>query len=181
MCQNINLAVIVTLDELKRKLRKRVIFLKSIIKPIGLIIILLMTISFLLSSIGEIQVSQAATSGISDIQLMARAINGEARGEPYEGQVAVGAVILNRVKSSQFPNSIAGVIYQSGAFTAVADGQINKPIEEGSTVYKAAQDAKNGWDPTGGCIYYFNPSTATSKWIWSRPLVKTIGKHRFCK
>ena len=80
-----------------------------------------------------------------------------------------------------FPNTIAGVIYQSGAFTAVSDGQINQPIAEGSTVYKAAQDAKNGWDPTGGCIYYFNPATATNKWIWSRPLVKTIGKHRFCK
>ena len=92
-----------------------------------------------------------------------------------------GAVILNRVKSSQFPNTIAGVIYQSGAFTAVADGQINAPISEGSSVYKAAQDAKNGWDPTGGCIYYFNPTTATNKWIWSRPHVKTIGKHRFCK
>lgn len=126
-------------------------------------------------------VSYAASSKTSDIQLMARAINGEARGEPYEGQVAVGAVILNRVKSSQFPNTIAGVIYQPGAFTAVADGQINKAIAEGSTVYKAAQDAMNGWDPTGGCIYYFNPATATNKWIWSRPLVKTIGKHRFCK
>lgn len=112
---------------------------------------------------------------------MARAINGEARGEPYEGQVAVGAVILNRVKDSRFPNTISGVIYQPGAFTAVADGQINAPISEGSTVYKAAQDAMNGWDPTGGCVYYFNPNTATNKWIWSRPLVKTIGKHRFCK
>lgn len=123
----------------------------------------------------------AASSGTSDIQLMARAINGEARGETYEGQVAVGAVILNRVKSPNFPNTIAGVIYQKGAFTAVSDGQINAPISEGSSVYKAAQDAKNGWDPTGGCIYYFNPATASSKWIWSRPLVKTIGKHRFCK
>lgn len=120
------------------------------------------------------------SSSTSDVQLMARAINGEARGEPYEGQVAVGAVILNRVKSSQFPNTIAGVIYQSGAFTAVADGQINVPIKEGSTVLKAAQDAMNGWDPTGGAIYYFNPATATNKWIWSRPLIKTIGKHRFC-
>ena len=119
--------------------------------------------------------------GTSDIQLMARAINGEARGEPYEGQVAVGAVILNRVKNANFPNTIAGVIYQSGAFTAVADGQINVPIEEGSTVYKAARDAMNGWDPTGGAIYYFNPATATNKWIWSRPLIKTIGKHRVCK
>lgn len=123
----------------------------------------------------------ATSSGTSDIQLMARAINGEARGEPYEGQVAVGAVILNRVKSSKFPNTIAGVIYQKGAFTAVSDGQINAPISEGSDVYKAAQDAKNGWDPTGGCVYYFNPTTATSKWIWSRLLVKTIGKHNFCK
>lgn len=122
-----------------------------------------------------------SSQGTSDIQLMARAINGEARGEPYEGQVAVGAVILNRVKSSQFPNTVAGVIYQKGAFTAVSDGQINQPISQDSTVYKAAQDAKNGWDPTGGCIYYFNPATATNKWIWSRPLVKTIGKHRFCK
>ncbi len=127
-------------------------------------------------------VTYAATSNTtSDIQLMARAINGEARGEPYEGQVAVGAVILNRVKSSKFPNTIAGVIYQSGAFTAVSDGQINHPIAESSTVYKAARDAMNGWDPTGGSIYYFNPATATNKWIWSRPVVKTIGKHRFCK
>ena len=126
-------------------------------------------------------VSLAANSNTSDIQLMARAINGEARGEPYEGQVAVKAVILNRVKDSRFPNTISGVIYQPGAFTAVSDGQINAPISEGSTVYKAAQDAMNGWDPTGGCVYYFNPATATNKWIWSRPLVKTIGKHRFCK
>lgn len=158
--------------------------MKTLIKTTGMIITLIsiiILINILQNSIATPNISYAATSGTSDIQLMARAINGEARGEPYEGQVAVGAVILNRVKSSQFPNSIAGVIYQSGAFTAVADGQINHPIEEGSSVYKAAQDAKNGWDPTGGCIYYFNPATATSKWIWSRPLVKTIGKHRFCK
>ena len=120
-------------------------------------------------------------NGDDMVELLARLINGEARGEPYEGQVAVGAVILNRVKDSRFPNSISGVIYQSGAFTAVADGQINAPIDEGSTVYKAAQDAMNGWDPTGGCVYYFNPDTATNSWIWSRPHVKTIGKHRFCK
>ena len=117
----------------------------------------------------------------SDVQLLARAINGEARGESYEGQVAVGAVILNRVKSPNFPNSIAGVIYQPGAFTAVSDGQINVPIANNATVVKAAQDALNGWDPTNGAIYYFNPDTATSSWIWSRPLIKTIGKHRFCK
>ena len=123
----------------------------------------------------------ASSSSTSNLQLMARAINGEARGEPYEGQVAVGAVILNRVKNSSFPNTIAGVIYEPGAFTAVSDGQINVPIAENSTVYKAAQDALNGWDPTGGAIYYFNPNTATNKWIWSRPFIKQIGKHRFCK
>ena len=121
------------------------------------------------------------SNSTSDVQLIARAIHGEARGEPYEGQVAVGAVILNRVKSSKFPNTISGVIYEPRAFTAVADGQINVPISEGSTVVKAARDALNGWDPTGGAIYYFNPNTATNKWIWSRTLIKTIGKHRFCK
>lgn len=128
----------------------------------------------------KVQASSNA-SGASDVQLMARAINGEARGEPYEGQVAVGAVILNRVRSSKFPNTIAGVIYEPGAFTAVADGQINVAIAEDSTVVKAARDALNGWDPTGGALYYFNPDTATNSWIWSRPLIKTIGKHRFCE
>ena len=159
-------------------------YLKNILKVIFLFLVLIITvfgIMLLNDNNNDYNISYAASSNTSDIQLMARAINGEARGEPYEGQVAVGAVILNRVKSSQFPNTIAGVIYQSGAFTAVSDGQISQPIAEGSTVYKAAQDAKNGWDPTGGCIYYFNPATATNKWIWSRPLVKTIGKHRFCK
>ncbi len=147
-----------------------------------IIFIILSTICIFIVDKGTINnVSLAKTTSTSDIQLMARAINGEARGEPYEGQVAVGAVILNRVKDSRFPNSIPGVIYQPGAFTAVSDGQINAAISEGSTVYKAAQDAMNGWDPTGGCVYYFNPSTATNKWIWSRPLIKTIGKHRFCK
>ncbi len=148
---------------------------------ISILLISAILIIFLLLNNTKTNISYASSSNTSDIQLMARAINGEARGEPYEGQVAVGAVILNRVKSSQFPNTIAGVIYQSGAFTAVADGQINQPIAEDSTVYKAARDAMNGWDPTGGCIYYFNPDTATNKWIWSRPHVKTIGKHRFCK
>lgn len=158
--------------------------MKSLIKIILLSIFFVISIIFILvSQIGNEDKSAvyAASSGTSDIQLMARAINGEARGEPYEGQVAVGAVILNRVKSSSFPNTVAGVIYQQGAFTAVSDGQINSPISESSTVYKAAQDAKNGWDPTGGCVYYFNPSTATNNWIWSRTVVKTIGKHRFCK
>ena len=114
-------------------------------------------------------------------QLIARAINGEARGESYIGQVAVGAVILNRVADSKFPKSIAGVIYQPGAFTAVSDGQINLPMSSGSDAVKAARDALNGWDPTNGCIYYFNPATATSRWIWDRPQATRIGKHIFAK
>ena len=121
----------------------------------------------------------ASSNNSSDVNLIAKAIYGEARGEPYAGQVAVGAVIINRVRSSKFPNTIAGVIYQSGAFDAVSDGQIN--LNPDSTAKKAAQDALNGWDPSYGAIYYFNPNTATNKWIWSRPLTVTIGKHRFCK
>ncbi len=123
--------------------------------------------------------SGTTSSNSSNVNLLARAIYGEARGEPYVGQVAVGAVIMNRVKSSSFPNTISGVIYQSGAFDAVSDGQIN--MNPDSTAKKAAQDALNGWDPSYGAIYYFNPSTATNKWIWSRPMTVTIGKHRFCK
>ena len=115
----------------------------------------------------------------SDLNLLARAVYGEARGEPYVGQVAVAAVVLNRVKNSSFPNTISGVIYQPGAFTAVSDGQIN--LTPNQTAYNAARDALNGWDPSYGSIYYFNPNTATSAWIWSRPHVITIGKHRFCK
>lgn len=115
----------------------------------------------------------------ANIELLARAIHGEARGEPYTGMVAVGAVILNRVDSPNFPSTIAGVVYQKGAFDAVSDGQINLTPNEQS--YNAARDAMNGWDPSGGAIYYFNPVTATNKWIWSRPMTITIGKHRFCK
>ncbi len=132
-------------------------------------------------SLSEVKTTAETQRSASDVQLLARAVNGEARGEVYEGQVAVAAVILNRVKHPSFPNTISGVIYQPGAFTAVADGQINEPIAENSTVYKACQDAMNGWDPTYGAIYYFNPDTATNKWIWSRPLIIQIGKHRFCK
>ena len=123
--------------------------------------------------------STSSSSNSSNVNLLARLIYGEARGEPYTGQVAVGAVVMNRVKSSSFPNSISGVIYQSGAFDAVRDGQIN--LTPDSTAKKAAQDAINGWDPSYGAIYYFNPSTATNKWIWSRPMTVTIGNHRFCK
>ena len=113
-----------------------------------------------------------------DLDLLARLISAEARGEPYEGQVAVGAVVLNRVDHPSFPNSISGVIYQQDAFTCLYDGQINEPVAE--SAYRAAQDALNGWDPSYGAIYYFNPVTATSAWIWSRPLIVTIGRHRFC-
>lgn len=123
--------------------------------------------------------SSSTSSNSSNLNLLARIIYGEARGEPYTGQVAVGAVVMNRVKSSSFPNTISGVIYQSGAFDAVRDGQIN--LTPDSTAKKAAQDALNGWDPTYGAIYYFNPATATNKWIWSRPMTVTIGNHRFCK
>lgn len=113
-----------------------------------------------------------------DLMLLARLINGEARGEPYEGQVAVGAVIMNRTRDSRFPSTIAGVIYQPGAFTATVDGQIDAALETSSV--NAARDALNGWDPSGGAVYYFNAATATSAWIWSRPLIKIIGHHRFC-
>ncbi len=123
--------------------------------------------------------SSSSSSNSSDLNLLSRLVYGEARGEPYAGQVAVAAVVLNRVKSSSFPNTISGVIYQSGAFDVVSDGQIN--LTPNSTAKKAAQDALNGWDPTYGAIYYFNPNTATNKWIWSRPMTVTIGNHRFCK
>lgn len=114
----------------------------------------------------------------SQVDLLARLISAEARGEPYSGQVAVGAVVLNRIKHPSFPNTLSGVIYQSGAFTCITDGQFNQPVAE--SAYRAARDALNGVDPSGGAIYYFNPSTATSSWIWSRPLITVIGKHRFC-
>lgn len=150
-------------------------------KKIIMYVFLIMCLALLVIFEDHNKGKAASGSQNSDIQLLARAINGEARGENYEGQVAVGAVILNRVKHPDFPNTIAGVIYEPGAFTAVSDGQINHPISEDSTVYKAARDAMNGWDPTNGCVYYFNPNTATNKWIWSKTIVKTIGKHHFCK
>ena len=155
--------------------------LKIIFSMIAILSVVLIGNLFSKNLFTEKAVAASNSGTTSDVQLLARAINGEARGEPYEGQVAVGAVILNRVKASNFPNTISGVIYQPGAFTAVSDGQINVALEDESTVVKAARDALNGWDPTGGAIYYFNPDTATNKWIWSRPHIKTIGKHRFCK
>jgi len=127
------------------------------------------------------QTTQANGGGTSsdsrDLNLLARLIHGEARGEPYIGKVAVGAVVLNRVRDSRFPNTIAGVIYQPGAFDAVDDGQIN--LEPDASSINAARDALNGWDPTYGCVYYYNPATATSSWIWSRQIVIKIGKHNF--
>lgn len=128
----------------------------------------------------ESQLAQSNRHGLSenDLKIMANAVYGEARGEPFEGQVAVAAVILNRVKSPSFPNTASGVIFQPGAFTAVADGQIY--LEPNESARKAVQQALNGWDPSEGCLYYFNPETATSKWIWTRPQLKTIGKHIFC-
>jgi N-acetylmuramoyl-L-alanine amidase len=125
-----------------------------------------------------IQSSQTSQSTSGDVALLARLISAEARGEPYTGQVAVGAVVLNRMKSPAFPNTMSGVIYQSGAFTCIDDGQFWGTVTDSS--YKAAQDALNGWDPSGGAIYYFNPNTATSSWIWSRPILSVIGKHYFC-
>jgi len=123
--------------------------------------------------------STSSSSYSSNLELLANIISAEGRGEEYRGQVAIGAVILNRVKHPSFPNTIAGVIYQKGAFTAVDDGQIHAGTTD--TSRRAAADALNGSDPTGGCIYYFNPAKATSKWIWSREQVITIGKHIFCR
>ncbi|MCX7842339.1 MAG: spore cortex-lytic enzyme [Clostridia bacterium] len=124
----------------------------------------------------------SASRGVStskDENLLAHIVHGEARGEPYVGKVAIAAVVLNRTRDSRFPNTVAGVIYQPGAFDAVRDGQMNLPATQEE--YKAARDALSGWDPTGGCVYYWNPATATNKWIWSRPIVIKIGKHVFAK
>lgn len=122
--------------------------------------------------------SSGTSSSSTDLNLLARVVYGEARGEPYTGQVAVAAVVLNRVKSSSFPNSIAGVVYQSGAFDCVADGQIN--LSPNQSAYNAARDALNGWDPSYGCLFYYNPRTATSKWMLSRTIKLNIGNHAFC-
>ena len=123
--------------------------------------------------------TSSSTNNSANLNLISRFVYAEARGEPYTGQVAVAAVILNRVRDSRFPNTTSGVVYQQGAFTCVSDGQIN--LSPNETAKKAAQDAINGWDPSYGAVYYFNPKTATNKWIWSRPVTVTIGNHRFCK
>lgn len=122
--------------------------------------------------------STSSSTSSTDLNLLARVVYGEARGEPYTGQVAVAAVVLNRVRSSSFPNSVAGVVYQSGAFDCVSDGQIN--LTPNQSAYNAAKDALNGWDPTYGCLFYYNPRTATSKWMLSRTVKLSIGNHAFC-
>lgn len=128
---------------------------------------------------GNNTTTKVSTSNNQNLMLLARLINGEARGEPYSGQVAVGAVIINRTRDSRFPSTVAGVIYQPGAFTAIVDGQINANLEQ--TSINAARDALNGWDPSGGAVFYYNPAKTTNAWIWSRPVIKVIGNHYFCK
>ena len=131
-----------------------------------------------LAAMGISTAGAVQTSTAGDEALLARLISAEARGESYQGQVAVGAVVMNRIAHPSFPNTMAGVIYQRGAFSCLDDGQFDQPVAQ--SAYQAARDAMNGYDPTGGAIYYFNPATATSKWIWSRPVLVTIGRHRFC-
>jgi N-acetylmuramoyl-L-alanine amidase len=130
------------------------------------------------ATLSAMGIASSTSSSSSNLNLLARLISAEARGEPYTGQVAVGAVVLNRVEHPSFPDTIAGVIYQSGAFTCLTDGQFNEPVAE--SAYRAARDALNGWDPAGGAIYYYNPNTATNQWIRSRQVITTIGKHTFC-
>lgn len=131
-----------------------------------------------LAALGIYEQSGSGSAASGDVYLLARLISAEARGEPYIGQVAVGAVVLNRIDHPSFPNSLSGVIYQSGAFSCLDDGQFDQPVA--GSAYRAAREALAGSDPTGGAIYYFNPATATSKWIWSRPQMLTIGSHIFC-
>lgn len=127
---------------------------------------------------GSTSTGSSGSNNSTDLNLLARVVYGEARGEPYTGQVAVAAVVLNRVRSSSFPNTIAGVVYQAGAFDCVADGQIN--MTPNQSAYNAARDALNGWDPSYGCLFYYNPRTATSKWMLSRTIKLNIGNHAFC-
>ena len=125
-----------------------------------------------------ISASAPAVSNDANVELLARLISAEARGEPYTGQVAVGAVVMNRTRHPSFPSTISGVIYQRGAFSCIDDGQFYQPISD--SAYRAARQALAGSDPTGGAIYYYNPAKTTNKWIWSRPVLTVIGSHRFC-
>ena len=158
--------------------------LKEVIPIVLLVISIILYLSYnTLAAMGITSTSTGTSSksstGNVDVNLLARVVYGEARGEPYSGQVAVAAVVLNRMKNSGFPNTLSGVIYQPGAFSIVNDGQIN--LKPNQTAINAAQDAINGWDPTYGSLYYFNPVKTKNAWIWSRPLIVTIGNHRFCK
>lgn len=152
-------------------------YCKSIFSFLILLLIAFLPLSFTTNQNNI--VAEAPSQKSNDLYLLAKCVHAEARGEPYVGQVAVAAVILNRVESPDFPNTVYGVIYQPWAFTAVNDGQID--MEPDANAYKAAQDALNGWDPTYGCLYYYNPAVATSKWIWSREVVMTIGRHTFAR
>ena len=147
---------------------------------ICLFLCLIFIATFVYSKEAQSSIYTTTPSGDNMVELLARLINAEARGESYSGQVAVGAVIMNRVKSPLFPNTIAGVIYSPGQFSSVADGQINLPVEDESIIM-AAQDAINGADPTSGALYFYNPSKTKSKWLFSLQTVTTIGKHVFAK
>ena len=144
-------------------------------KKILLIFLCFVSLSIFIYSSAE------TNSRNNESELLARIVHAESKGEPYLGQVAVAAVILNRIDSPDFPNTLAGVIYQPGAFEPVSNGTINQSVPSDASARKAAREALNGYDPTGGCLYFFNPDTATSKWIWSKTIVKTIGKHHFAK
>ena len=136
---------------------------------------------FILIIITTFSSAQRTSLSNNEVELLSRIIYAEAKGEPYIGQVAVGAVILNRIDNPDFPNTLSGVIYQPLAFEPVQNGTINQAVPQNADARKAAQDALNGYDPTGGCLYFYNPATAKSKWIWSKQIVKTIGKHNFAK
>lgn len=142
--------------------------------------IFLITICFLFLSLFIYSTAESNNRN-NESELLARIVHAESKGEPYLGQISVAAVILNRIDSPDFPNTLAGVIYQPGAFEPVSNGTINQAVPNDASARKAAREALNGYDPTGGCLYFFNPSTATSKWIWSKNIVKTIGKHHFAK
>lgn len=146
---------------------------------IAVFVFILFSVVVYAQSKAESSISTEYPSGDNMVELLARLINGEARGETYLGQVAVGAVIMNRVKSPEFPNTIAGVIYEPGQFSSIKDGQFNVAIDENSTVYQAAEDAMNGVDPTNGALYFYNPSKTKSKYLFSLKTVATIGKHVF--
>ncbi len=156
----------------------------SLLSALVITFAILATVSFIPQASAKDSVYTAQGTGSipsateSNIYLLARIISAEARGEPYTGQVAVGAVILNRIKHPSFPDSLSGVIYQEGAFTAIVDGQFNQPISD--SAYNAARDCLNGWDPTGGAIYYYNPAKTSNAFMHSRPIIVTIGSHRFC-